>query len=213
MPRDLPLAIIKFTVWAYWLSVIGLAVYKRLRVGHGAGVIPRQSRERWMWFIMVPGVLAWNLLPALAVNNSHRPGLGVPGWAIENDSLFLARCAAAGFGVVCYLVTAYCWMLMGRNWSLAVVPEQRTELVTRGLYAWVRHPIYSLSVFLMICTAVVLPTWPMLLVALTHVGLLNLKASSEERYLAQLHGPSYARYCHNVGRFWPRLTRRIPTTG
>jgi protein-S-isoprenylcysteine O-methyltransferase Ste14 len=203
---DAPLVIVKFTIWTYWLSVLVLVLYKRLRLGRSSGVVPQHARERLLWWLMTGVLAAWLLLPALAQNNPHRAALGVPGWA--HGGVYEAlRWSAAILGVGCYAVTAYCWILMGRNWSMAVVPDEPTELVTRGLYAVVRHPIYALSVLLMICTGIVLPTWPMLLAALLHIGLWNIKAGIEESYLAQLHGPAYERYCQSVGRFWPKLHR------
>jgi protein-S-isoprenylcysteine O-methyltransferase Ste14 len=94
---------------------------------------------------------------------------------------------------------------MGRNWSMAIIPDQKTELVTSGLFGWVRHPIYSLSILLMMCTAVVVSTVPMVLLAVLHVTLMNLKAQNEERHLTARHGLSYGNYCNQVGRFVPRL--------
>jgi protein-S-isoprenylcysteine O-methyltransferase Ste14 len=77
--------------------------------------------------------------------------------------------------------------------------------VTTGLYRSIRHPIYALSILLMTATAVVLPTVPMIAVALVHVTLMNLKARNEERHLLAMHGESYASYLAQTGRFLPRL--------
>ena len=54
-------------------------------------------------------------------------------------------------------------------------------------------------------TAVVLPTPPMIAVALVNVTLTNLKARNEERHLLAMHGESYAAYLAGTGRFLPRL--------
>ena len=122
------------------------------------------------------------------------------------------RWTAAALAVVCYLLSLYCWLLLGRHWSMAIVPSETSRLVSSGVYRWVRHPIYSLSVGLMLTSAVVVPTVPMVLVACLHVLAMNLKARFEEHYLKESFGPSYAEYCCGVGRFWPRwssLSRRF----
>jgi protein-S-isoprenylcysteine O-methyltransferase Ste14 len=62
----------------------------------------------------------------------------------------------------------------------------------------------------MLCSAVVLPTPPMLLIALVHVVLMNIKARNEEAHLAAIHGEAYDRYAARTGRFVPRLTAREP---
>ncbi len=55
----------------------------------------------------------------------------------------------------------------------------------------------------MVSTAVVVANWPMLVTAVLHVVLMNLKAANEERYLKTRHGPAYADYSMRVGRFFP----------
>jgi protein-S-isoprenylcysteine O-methyltransferase Ste14 len=94
---------------------------------------------------------------------------------------------------------------MGRNWRMAVAPDQQTDLVTTGLYSLVRHPIYALSILLMVCTLVVVPTLPVLGLALVHIGLMLAKARNEERFLAGRHGAVYLHYMQRTGRFVPRL--------
>jgi protein-S-isoprenylcysteine O-methyltransferase Ste14 len=88
---------------------------------------------------------------------------------------------------------------------MAVAPDQATDLVTTGLYGLVRHPIYALSSLLMLCTLVVVPTVPVLLMAVIHIGMMLAKARNEERFLAGRHGAVYLRYMQRTGRFVPRL--------
>ena len=84
------------------------------------------------------------------------------------------------------------------------ISDSNTSLISDGLFARVRHPIYAFSIALMIATAIVLPTLPMALVAALHVVLMNVKARSEEAHLARMHGDAYLRYVERTGRFVPR---------
>ena len=77
-------------------------------------------------------------------------------------------------------------------------------LITDGPFRYVRHPIYTLSMLLMICSAVVVPTVPMLGIAIVHLLLMQLKARHEERHLLRLHGEVYQSYLARTGRFFPR---------
>lgn len=199
MTKDLPLFVLALTVSLYWATVLLLVAYKRLRHGQSAGVVPRQRFERRLWRAMLPVVGSWIALPLL---------LTVPAWAQENSAVLDVRGVAAGVAVGCYLVSLYSWLLLGRNWSMAVVPGQATTLVTGGIYRWVRHPIYAASVLLMLSSAVVLPVLPMVLLAVAHLIVMILKARNEERYLTERFGPSYTAYCREVGRFFPRLPAR-----
>jgi protein-S-isoprenylcysteine O-methyltransferase Ste14 len=78
-------------------------------------------------------------------------------------------------------------------------------LITNGLFAYVRHPIYALSILLMLATVSVTLSVAMTLVGVIHISMLYTKALSEERHLKGTHGPKYARYCEQTGRFVPRL--------
>jgi protein-S-isoprenylcysteine O-methyltransferase Ste14 len=69
----------------------------------------------------------------------------------------------------------------------------------------VRHPIYALSILLMLCTVVVAPTMPVAVIALIHIVLMITKAHNEEKFLLALHGAPYRHYLDRTGRFFPRL--------
>jgi protein-S-isoprenylcysteine O-methyltransferase Ste14 len=94
---------------------------------------------------------------------------------------------------------------MGRHWRMDVSLKGEGELITDGPFAHVRHPIYALSMLLMICTLLVVPTAPMLVVAIAHLLLIHFKARHEELHLLRAHGEVYRRYLARTGRFFPNL--------
>ena len=167
-------------------------------------MIPRHRWEKRLWLGVVPVFLCWNSFPFLAATLRHGP-FSLPEWAVSVEMVYVVRCCAAVLAVVCYFATLTCWLRMGRSWTMAIVPGQKTELVTGGLFGWVRHPIYSLSMLLMICSVVTVATVPMLFAGLLHLAMMNFKAKNEERHLADRHGLAYVTYCSQVGRFVPRL--------
>jgi protein-S-isoprenylcysteine O-methyltransferase Ste14 len=202
--KDLPLTLLTATIWAYWLCVGALIVRAHRRTRTLAGAIPEQRLEQGIWVLWVPLVVAWAALPYLAATSSH-PWLAVPELARRDPVFAGLRWAAAGCAVACLAATIACWRRMGRNWRIAVTPRERTELVTTGLYGYVRHPIYALSILLMACSAVVVATVPMLVVAVVHFALMMVKARNEERFLLATHGEAYRSYSRRTGRFLPRL--------
>jgi protein-S-isoprenylcysteine O-methyltransferase Ste14 len=208
MFKDVPLLLLAATVATYWGTVALLILHKRVRHGRSSGLLPRHTYERRLWALIVPVVFAWIALPILA-GSGRVAWLRVPAWAHETTWALGLRWAAAVLAVAFYLMSLYAWLLLGRHWSMAIVPGQTSQLVTGGVYRWVRHPIYSLSMGLMLASAVVTPTAPMVLVACLHLVALNLKARYEERHLAESFGPAYAEYCRQVGRFWPRRPRAV----
>lgn len=200
---DLPLVAVVASVCTYWTIVGAMSLRVRRRTRKLAGVVPEQRLERAMWLVWVPLVALWMALPAFALG-SGRPGFALPEFARVPPYL-VVRGIAAAVAVLALLATIECWKRMGKSWRMAVTPGERTELVTTGLYRVVRHPIYALSILLMVATAVVLPTVPMLVVAVVHVALMNVKARNEETHLLAMHGDAYAGYLARTGRFVPRL--------
>ena len=206
--RDVPGVILTATMWAYYgVSVPVMVARARRRTGHPVGFVPELRRERVMWLIWAPLMAAWMVLPYLAITRRH-PLLAVPPIALADPVLATARWAAAVCGVLCFFGVLTCIARMGTNWRVAVVPSQRTELVTEGLYARIRHPIYGFNVLLMLCSAIIVPTVPMCAVGAIHVALIVLKVRNEERFLLATHGAAYAAYCRRTGRFFPRLPAR-----
>jgi protein-S-isoprenylcysteine O-methyltransferase Ste14 len=161
-----------------------------------------------MWLVWVPLVAAWMTLPILALRSDSRV-FALPAFALAPPYAGLRWVAALG-ALGCLLATWRVWRAMGANWSMAVTAERNRELLTEGPFARVRHPIYSLSLLLMLCSLAVVPTLPMLVVAVVHAILMILKARNEERFLLGLHGEAYARYCARTGRFVPRAASRHP---
>ena len=201
--NDLQAVLLAIVICAYWSYVGALAVRVRRRTRKLAGIVPSQPLEQAMWLLWVPLVLAWMLLPWLATQHSEGPW-ALPAFAREPPYALL-RWAGAGLALLCLALSVTCWRRMGKSWRMSITPGDKTELITTGPYAYVRHPIYALSVLLMLCTLLVVPTGPVLLMAAVHITLMLLKARNEERFLVGVHGTAYQHYCRQTGRFLPRL--------
>jgi protein-S-isoprenylcysteine O-methyltransferase Ste14 len=204
---DHPGALVAATVVAYWIGAGAMIVRVRRHARrHGeaaAQVMPVQPLERLMAFVWVPLVAAWIALPWLALTRSSPP-LGLP--AFVHDPWYgAARWAAALVALACLAATIKCWARMGNQWRMAVTHEPGQPLITDGLFARIRHPIYAFSILLMICTMVAVPSLPMLAVGALHIGLMVAKARNEERHLLATHGAAYQSYVERTGRFLPRF--------
>ena len=201
--KDVPGVLLTATVWTYWVGV-ALMILRAWREQHQlAGLIPQQRREQAMWIVWVPLVAAWTALPYLALARSH--GLAAaPAFARDNAVYATLRWGAALCALACLLLTSVCWSHMGRRWRMDVTAGGAEELITDGPFRYVRHPIYALSMALMFCSLIIVPTLPMLVVALAHIVLMQLKARNEEHHLLAVHGAAYRRYLERTGRFFPK---------
>lgn len=200
---DIPALVLTATVWVYWFTVGAMVVRARRRTRQLAGLVPEQPLERSIWLVLVPVVVLWMVLPWLALTRTQ-PLLVVPEFALRVPAYAALRWAAAVCAVMCLALTARCWRRMGSDWRMAVSETHKGALITDGLFARVRHPIYALSMLLMLCSAIIVATVPMLVVAIAHVCVMLLKARNEERHLLKVHGAAYGAYLQRTGRFLPR---------
>jgi protein-S-isoprenylcysteine O-methyltransferase Ste14 len=201
--KDLAGVLLTATVWSYWFGV-GLMILRARRETHRlAGLVPEQPVEKLMWILWLPLVALWILLPYLALLRHQGLVGAVPAFA-RGDGYAVLRWVAAAGAVACLLLTSVCWSRMGRHWRMDVSLHGEMPLITDGPFRYVRHPIYTLSMLLMICSVVVMPTVPMLVIAIVHLVLMQLKARHEERHLLRLHGEAYRNYLARTGRFFPK---------
>ncbi len=97
---------------------------------------------------------------------------------------------------VCLLLLAIAWVGVARfqlGRSFSVTPQAR-QLVTTGIYARFRNPIYLASPFLLIGLSLVFAQWwPMLLLVVV-IPLQIVRARREARVLRAAFGAEYDRY-------------------
>lgn len=197
MDKPWSVAIVAAVVSAYWLCVLVMVARSWVRFRGSAGALPKTRLERRMWLVWVPNTIAWIALPWVAWDRADHWLEG------QNWALTAAGWLAAVLAVLAFWLTSRCWLAMGSNWTMAVNPKKKTELITQGVFGVVRHPIYALSLLLMACSMAAIPRWPMWLVGAIHVAMILTKAASEERYLRQVHGGAYEQYCRTTDRFLP----------
>jgi protein-S-isoprenylcysteine O-methyltransferase Ste14 len=101
---------------------------------------------------------------------------------------------------------------MGASWRIGVDPAERTELVTTGVFAYVRNPIFTAMVAAQLGVALMVPTWLSVaaLGALVVAVQLQVRAV-EEPHLRRVHGAAYIEYASRTGRFLPGIGR-LPAT-
>ncbi len=204
---DIPALVLTATIGVYWFTVGAMVVRARRRTRQLAGLVPEQALERRIWLVLVPLSVLWIVLPWLALTRTQPP-LTIPEFALRIPAFAALRWVAAVCAVMCLALTVKCWKRMGSDWRMAVSETQTSALITDGLFARVRHPIYALQMLLMLCSAIIIATVPMLIVAIVHCCLMNLKARNEERHLRKSHGAAYEAYLRRTGRFFPRLAAR-----
>ncbi|HYE01502.1 MAG TPA: methyltransferase [Alphaproteobacteria bacterium] len=133
-------------------------------------------------------------LAALLVGRALMPGLDrwlVPVWWLEGSAIRLA-----GGGL---LLAALAWVVaaqrqMGLAWRIGIDRGAATPLVTGGLFARSRNPIFLGLHGALFGLLLVLPNLATLLAALLGAVAMAVQVRLEEAHLAALHGEAYRRY-------------------
>ena len=93
--------------------------------------------------------------------------------------------------------------------SVSTVADMRTdrkaELVTDGIYARVRHPLYLATVLVFAAMALIYPFPVVIVFALSMIAYTMIGAFFEERKLIIHYGDEYLAYKKQAGFIFPRF--------
>jgi protein-S-isoprenylcysteine O-methyltransferase Ste14 len=93
---------------------------------------------------------------------------------------------------------------LGRNWSLSLELRDRHTLVTTGVYANVRHPIYSGYWLMAIAQLLMLPNWIAGPAGMVGFGTLFFsRVGREEQMMINAFGDEYRDYMRRTARVMP----------
>jgi protein-S-isoprenylcysteine O-methyltransferase len=113
--------------------------------------------------------------------------------------------SGAALTIVGVLFTFWARLILGKNWSGRVTVKQDHELILRGPYAFVRHPIYTGLLAGLLGTSLVYG-YTRCFVGLLITGLgLWIKSRTEEQFMIQQFGEQYAHYRQKTRALVPFL--------
>lgn len=196
-PRTLAVAAVMLS----WLVLGVLLVRARLRARRGGDSDATRTRDLASW-----GGLALQGVGFAIAFNAQRPWTAPlwpgspPGvdWALALLGTVLALGSA--------LFAGWALRTLDKQWSLTARVRNDHALVTGGPFAWVRHPIYSALLGLLVATGMALDDGRALLAAIAVYVVGTLwRAGREERLLRDAFGPAYDAYAARVPRLLPRF--------
>ncbi len=95
---------------------------------------------------------------------------------------------------------------LGQNWSVSLDLRERHTLVTTGVYALVRHPMYAGFWLMALAQVLLLPNWVAGPAGLVGFGILYFgRVAREEAMMISAFGDEYRSYMRRTARVVPWL--------
>jgi protein-S-isoprenylcysteine O-methyltransferase Ste14 len=93
---------------------------------------------------------------------------------------------------------------LGHNWSVSLDLRERHTLVTTGIYATIRHPMYAGFWLMAVAQALLLPNWVVGPAGLIGFGILFFgRVRREEEMMIGAFGDEYRAYMRRTARVLP----------
>lgn len=188
-----------------WGSLVWLTVFVAMiaiRTPHSlrnrANVIVEARKDATETLLLVAMFAAMMVLPLfhLATGAFAFADYSLPAWAVWT-------------GVIAQLPSV--WLFwhshadLGRNWSPGLEVRDEHALVTYGIYARIRHPMYAAIWISALAQPLLIPNWiagPLVVPAFAAMWF--LRVPKEEAMMRQTFGAAYGEYCARTGRLFPR---------
>jgi protein-S-isoprenylcysteine O-methyltransferase Ste14 len=98
--------------------------------------------------------------------------------------------------------------ILGKNWANQIKIYKNQTLVTKGVYSYVRHPLYASLIWMFYAGAIIYFNWlAFILNSFIFIPFMYYRAKQEEKLLKK-EFKNYEKYEKSVGMFFPRLFKK-----
>lgn len=89
----------------------------------------------------------------------------------------------------------------GQSFRVGIDTEHPDKLITSGVFAFSRNPIYVAFALILTGQFLIFPNWILLVYLLAGIWLFHRQVLREEEYLKKHYGKEYLEYCRRVRRY------------
>jgi len=182
-------------LWAVWYAYWLVSARHRLRSSEVSAVKRESLAGRIGYQVMLIGgfaLMVWRL-PVPLLQLRFLPS--ADGWLAVGLAI---EAAGLGFSI-------WARRTLGKNWSARITTGSVQELIIRGPYRFVRHPIYSGLLLAVLGTAIAIGQVRALAGLLLIFTAIAIKIRREEAALRQHFGSAYEEYSHKIPALVPRF--------
>ena len=145
------------------------------------------------------------LIPPVALFYFYTVFAAAFGWPLAGSRRFFQSTTAAWFGVALCVVGVVILIVslvsFGKSFRVGIDVDKPGRLVTTGIFAVSRNPIYVGFFVFLVGQLLVFPNWVPLLYLVAAAALFHRQVLREEGFMRQHYGQEYAEYCSHVRRY------------
>src|SRR6201998_4497968 len=145
------------------------------------------------------------LIPPVALFYFYTVFATAFGWPLATRQRFFQSTVVAWFGValcgVGILILVLSLASFGKSFRVGIDVDQPGRLVTTGVFAVSRNPIYVGFFVFLLGQLMVSPDWVPLIYLVAGTALFHRQVLREEDFMRQRYGHLYADYCRHVRRY------------
>ncbi len=97
---------------------------------------------------------------------------------------------------------------VGKSIKKGVISDEKPQLITTGVYSYIRHPAYLAMILSFVGTFLIIPNIFMLLYLLFAIFGIYGHSREEEKSLIKIYGEDYELYKKKAGRFLPKIKKK-----
>ena len=106
-------------------------------------------------------------------------------------------------GVIAVIFFSLATITMKNSWRVGI-PEEKTSLITNGIYNWSRNPAFVGFDLLYASICLMFFNMPLLLVSICAAVMLHLQILQEEEHMLKMFGKEYEQYKKHTLRYFGR---------
>ena len=122
---------------------------------------------------------------------------------VKNYIIPELRIVGIVIGVISIIFFASATITMKNSWRVGI-PEEKTSLITNGIYKWSRNPAFVGFDLLYLSILLILWNIPLLIISIWAAVMLHLQILQEEEHMYSMFGREYENYKKHTLRYFGR---------
>lgn len=196
----IPDSLVRIVFGAVFFSVFSFGFYYRIKAHRQNDRFERMKNEGKTTFFILR--LCGGVLWLTALVFPWYPELFV---SIRYEPLFTLQLTGLILSLMAIPMGISVFTSIGKNITDTVETRKNHQLVTNGIYRFIRHPLYTTGFLFFVGLGLFSSNWMMLILSMIVLVTLSIRTISEEQKLIEEFGERYTEYIRSTGKFIPKL--------